>query len=98
MKKRYCYMKSEWDGGFPSLIRLSHFTPWEADFYAFPGKWVSMPSLNDIRVGKGCYMDYDDITDEEAMELKKEIQAEYDRMAAEKKEKAYDSDPEEKDT
>ena len=87
MEKRECYLMRDWVDGIPTLIRLSCFSPWEADIYAYPGEWKSMPHLNDIRVGKGCYMDYDDISDEKAMKLMKELQAMYDRAAAEKAEK-----------
>ncbi len=79
-EKRYAYLVCR-DGEIPSLIRLGSFARMEADLYAYPGVWKDMPHLNDIRVGKGCYMDYDRITDEEAEEIRLQIQAEYDRMA-----------------
>ena len=80
MEKRYVYMV-RWDGEIPTLIRLGSFARMEADLYAYPGVWMDMPHLNDIRVGKGCYMDYNDVTDEEAEQIRQQIQAEYDRMA-----------------
>ena len=33
------------------------------------GGWVSSPRLNDIRYGLGPFMEYDDITEEKAMEI-----------------------------
>ena len=33
------------------------------------GGWVSSPRLNDIRYGLGPFMEYDDISEEKAMEL-----------------------------
>ena len=77
----YNYMVCS-DREMPRLIRLGSFAKMEADLYAYPGVWVDMPHLNDIRVGKGCFMDYDDVTDEEAEEIRLRIQAEYDRMKA----------------
>lgn len=80
MGERYAYMVCR-DGKIPTLIRLGSFAGMEADLYAFPGVWKDTPHLNDIRVGKGCFMDYDDVSDEEAEEIRLQIQAEYDRMA-----------------
>ena len=87
MEKRYDYLVRDWGKGLPTLIRLSCFSPWEADIYVGSGVWKSMPHLNDIRVGKGCYMDYDDISEEKAMELMEKIREEDERKAAGKTEK-----------
>ena len=57
--------------------------------FAYPGEWVSRPRLNDIRFGEGSWMDYDEISDREAMQLQREIQALYDRMAAEKEHRFF---------
>ena len=72
------------DGDIPILIRLGSIASMEADLYAYPGVWENTPHLNDIRVGKGCFMDYDPVPPEEAMELMKKIRAEYDRITAKK--------------
>ena len=80
MGERYLYMVCR-DGKIPSLIRLGSFARMEADLYAYPGVWKDTPHLNDIRVGKGCFMDYDDVSDEEAEEIRLQIQAQYDKMA-----------------
>lgn len=78
MGDRYSYMVNR-DGRLPSLIRLGSFARMEADLYAYPGVWKDTPHLNDIRVGKGCFMDYDDVSDEEAESIRLQIQADYDR-------------------
>ena len=44
--------------------------------------WKDAPHLNDIRAGLGSCMDYDDVTEEEAMEIMKRNQEKFDRMAA----------------
>ena len=85
MDRYYSYKVRQWDDGFPSLIRLGSFASMEADMYVYPRVWRNSPYLNDIRVDKGCYMDYNRISEEEAVELIKVIQARYDRIAAEKK-------------
>ena len=72
MGERYLYMVCR-DGKIPSLIRLGSFARMEADLYAYPGVWKDTPHLNDIRVGKGCFMDYDDVSDEEAEEIRLQI-------------------------
>ena len=86
MGKRWSYLKGNWEGGTPGLIRLGPLETMEAEMFAYPGEWVSRPRLNDIRFGEGSWMDYDEISDREAMQLQREIQALYDRMAAEKEE------------
>ncbi len=58
----------------------------EADRYVYPGVWKDTPSLNDIRVGLGSYMDYDDISANEAEKIRRELRKRYDRMAEEEKE------------
>ena len=83
--KDYRYM-ARFDYDPPTLIRLGSFEDMEADMYAYPGFWKDTPRLNDIRVGLGNVMDYDDITEAEAMEIKKELQAYYDRLSAKDKE------------
>ena len=87
MEERYWYYVRDWNDGDPTLIRLGSFASMKAELFAYPRGWVNMPHLNDIRVGKGCYMDYDEVSEEYAMKLMKEIQVRYDRMAAEKKKK-----------
>ena len=84
MEKRYCYMAC-FDGEYPTLIRLGSIASMEADMYAWPGVWKNTPHLNKIRIGEGSFMDYDEISEKEAMELMKEIQERYDRMKAKKK-------------
>ncbi len=83
MEKKYRYL-ARTDREIPTLIRLGSFAKMEADLYAYPGVWKDTPHLNDIRVGGASFMDYDDITEEEAEKIRKQIQAEYDRMEKEK--------------
>ncbi len=80
----YQYMVN-WDYDPPTLIRLGSFAKMEADLFAYPGVWKDTPHLNDIRVGLGSFMDYDDISKEEAMKIMKKIQEHYDRKAAEER-------------
>ena len=84
MEKKYQYM-AKWDGSVPALIRLGPMATMEADMYSYPGQGESMPHLNDIRVGGGSFMDYDNVTAEEAEELLIRIQERFDRIAAERK-------------
>ena len=58
-----------------TLIRLGDCGV--AEFFTLGG-WVSSPRLNDIRYGLGLFMEYDDITEEKAMEIirKKKEEAE----------------------
>lgn len=84
MSSRYCYLASYREDGSVSLARLGPWETMEADLFAYPGVWVNTPHLNDIRVGKGCWMDYDGISETEAMELMKELQTKYDRMRMER--------------
>ena len=77
-KKQYEYMVCR-DCDPPSLIRLGSLDTMEADIFTYPGVWESRPHLNDIRIGKGPFMDYDSITEEEAMEIMKRKQEAYDR-------------------
>ena len=83
-EKNYRYM-ANWDHDPPILIRLGSFAKMEADMFVAPGVWKDTPHLNDIRIGQGCYMDYDDISEKEAVEIMKKCQAYYDRKAAEEK-------------
>ena len=78
----YQYM-ANWDCEPATLIRLGSFAKMEADMFVYPGVWKDTPHLNDIRVGMGCCMDYDDISERTAMELMKKLQDYYDREAAE---------------
>ena len=86
MEKRYEYLVC-FDGENPRLIRLGPWETMEADLFAYPGVWKNTPHLNDIRVGLGCYMDYDDISEKEATEIMGKLQDYYDRIGNE--EKAY---------
>lgn len=82
--KRYQYMANR-DYDPPALIRLGSFADMEADMFVSPGVWKNTPHLNDIRVGLGCFMDYDDISEGEAMEIMRRKQEFYDRQAGKKK-------------
>ena len=82
MEKGYQYL-ANWDFDPPLLIRLGSFAKMEADIYAYPGVWKDMPHLNDIRFGLGRSLDYDDVSEKEAMEIMKRLQEDYDRKAAE---------------
>ena len=79
-KKDYRYMAS-WDHDPPILIRLGSFAKMEADMFVAPGEWKETPQLNDIRIGLGSYMDYDDISEKEAMKMMENLQEHYDRIA-----------------
>ena len=57
------YMVNSYTG---TLIRLGDCDV--AEFFTLGG-WVSSPRLNDIRYGLGPFMEYDDITEEKAMEI-----------------------------
>ncbi len=83
-EKDYRYM-ANWDCDPPTLIRLGSFAKMEADMFVYPGVWKDTPYLNDIRVGLGSYMDYDDISEKEAMEIMGVLQEHYDRKAMEEK-------------
>ena len=85
-EKHYQYMANR-DFDPPILIRLGSFEKMEADMFVYPGVWEDTPRLNDIRVGLGPCMDYDDISEKEAMEIMERKQAEYNRRAAEKGDK-----------
>ena len=74
----------------PTLIRLGSFAKMEADMFVYPGVWKDTPHLNDIRVGLGCYMDYDDVSEKEAMEIMKQLRERYDRITAERRESPGD--------
>ena len=84
-EKEYRYMANR-DHNPPTLIRLGSFAKMEADMFAYPGVWKDTPHLNDIRVGQGCFMDYDDISEKEAMEIMEKCQAYYDRKTGKEKE------------
>ena len=64
-----------------TLIRLGDCGV--AEFFTLGG-WVSSPRLNDIRYGFGAFMEYDDISEEKAMEI---IRKEKERAAAWKRER-----------
>ena len=70
------YMVNSYTG---TLIRLGPCGV--AEFFTLGG-WVSSPRLNDIRYGLGPFMEYDDITEEKAMEI---IRKEKERAAARKR-------------
>ncbi len=82
--KDYRYM-ANWDRDPPTLIRLGSFAKMEADMFAYPGVWKDTPHLNDIRVGLGCYMDYDDVSEKEATEIMEKLQEHYDRIGNDEK-------------
>lgn len=83
-EKKYQYM-AKWDFDPPILIRLGSFEKMEADMFVYPGVWKDTPRLNDIRVGLGPCMDYDDISEKEAMEIMEKWQAYYDQTAEREK-------------
>lgn len=83
-EKNYRYM-ANWNQDPPRLIRLGSFAEMEADMFVYPGVWKDTPYLNDIRIGLGCYMDYDDISEKEAMEIMEKLKADYGRIADERK-------------
>ncbi len=61
------------------LIRLGPVP--HAQQYVFPGVWKESPHLNDLRFDPGCQMDYREVTEEEAEEIRLQLQAEYDSRA-----------------
>lgn len=74
----FVYMVNSYTG---TLIRLGDCGV--AEFFTLGG-WVSSPRLNDIRYGYSpLFMEYDDITEEKAMEL---IRKEKEEAAAWKRE------------
>jgi len=81
MKEVYDYMVRR-KGKLPALIRLGMHM--EAEMYVYPGEWEDKPELNDIRLGLGAFMEYTDISDEEAEEIRQELQEAYDKRTAEK--------------
>ncbi len=83
-EKDYRYMVN-WDRDPPTLIRFGSFAKMEADMFVYPGVWKDTPNLNDIRVGQGCYMDYDDVGEKEATEIMGKLQECYDLKAAEER-------------
>ncbi len=80
--KDYRYMVN-WNQDPPTLIRLGSFAKMEANMFVYPGVWKDMPHLNDIRVGQGCYMDYDDVSEKETMEIMGKLQEYYNRIGNE---------------
>ena len=76
-EEHYLYL-ANWDRDPPTLIRLGSFAKMVADMYVYPGVWKDTPRLNDIRVGLGPFMDYDQISEEEAMEIKAKWDADYE--------------------
>ena len=83
----YRYL-ADFESDPPTLVRLGSFAGMEADLYAYPGYWKDTPHLNDIRVGIGCHMRYDDITPEEAKKKLKKCREYYDNLSKEKGENA----------
>ena len=81
IKPGYRYMINR-DDEPPTLIRLGSFTKMEADMFVYPGVWKDTPHLNDLRVGLGSYMDYDDISEKEAMEIMEKLREHYDRIGS----------------
>lgn len=77
-EEHYLYL-ANWDRDPPTLIRLGSFAKMVADMYVYPGVWKDTPRLNDIRVGLGPFMDYDQISEEEAMEIKAKWDADYEK-------------------
>ena len=80
-EKDYRYMINR-DEEPPTLIRLGSFAKMEADMFVYPGVWKDTPHLNDLRVGLGSYMDYDDISEKEAMEIMEKLREHYDRIGS----------------
>ena len=80
-EKDYRYMINR-DDEPPTLIRLGSFAKMEADMFVYPGVWKDTPHLNDLRVGLGSYMDYDDISEKEAMEIMEKLREHYDRIGS----------------
>ena len=68
VKKSYSYL-ADFSCDPPDLIRLGSFAEMEADRFVYPGVWKDTPRLNDIRVGLGGILDYDRISEKEAMEI-----------------------------
>lgn len=71
------------------MVRTDKAVPWlirfgdaGAEAFHFPGKWEPAPHLNSIRYGQGAFMDYDDISEQEAMKYQTQIQGHYDKMKA----------------
>lgn len=69
----------------PILIRLGDMRDMTAEKFVYPGVWEDTPHLNDIRFGMGSFMDYDDITIEEAEKIMKQNLKEYKKKMPKKK-------------
>jgi len=74
---KYQYM-ARLDRPVPWLIR---FGPNGAEAFNYPGVWEKRDHLNDIRYGHGAFMDYDDVTEEEAMEILKKNKEKFDQLS-----------------
>lgn len=73
---KYSYMVNR-DTEPISLIRLGDKT---AEVFTANGKWIESPRLNEIRYGKGPFMEYDDVSEAEAMGIIKSEMERYKRM------------------
>lgn len=69
MKAMYGYCVRT-DFGFPMLIRYHNM---EAEIYCGNGTWERSPGDDEILVGKGDSVWWDDITEEDAKKYSKEI-------------------------
>ena len=72
---KYAYLVNR-DTDPISLIRLGDTS---AEVFTANGKWIDSPRLNDIRYGKGPFMEYDDISEAEAAEIIKSEMERYNR-------------------
>ena len=88
MEKQYRYMVKR-DGKLPTLLRLEPDGK-EKAYYSgsFENSesfyWIYAPEMEDILVHRDRFPDYADISDEEAEEIKHQLEAEYARVEEEK--------------
>ena len=79
---KYAYMINT-DHDPPGLARMSVIMG-KAEIFSFTGEWVDAPHLLAMSYGGGAFMDYDDITEEEAVEYEAEIREYFAGKAAER--------------
>ena len=80
-EEKYAYMINP-DYDPPLLARLSGIS--KGEIFGYPGEWQDAPHLCAMVYGGGPFMDYDDITEEEAAEYETMAREHFARIIAEK--------------
>ena len=73
VSRKYDYLVNR-DTDPITLIRLGDTS---AEVFTANGEWIDSPRLNEIRYGKGPFMEFDDISESEAMAIIKSEMARY---------------------